>query len=71
MTAPVRRAGRARLPIGPRYYQGRESRTVCVATNLAPDEIATLDSAAGSLGESRSEFIRRAIHQRLAQKATP
>lgn len=57
--------GRPRAPHGPRHYQGRESRTVCVATNLGPDEIAELDRIAAEHGESRSEFIRRAVYARM------
>ena len=62
--------GRPRLPVGPpRIYEGREARTICVATTLAPDEVADLDRAAAELGVNRSECIRRAVRAAIA-KAT-
>jgi hypothetical protein len=38
-----------------------------VATNLSIEEVIELDHAAAYNGESRSEFIRRSIQQRIKE----
>lgn len=62
---------RPRLPAGPRTYRGRQCRTIPVATALGEAEVAAVDRAAASLGESRSEFVRQAIAARLETLQRP
>jgi len=61
------RPGRPRLPVGPRTYSGRTARLLCVATNLSIEEVLELDRAAAYNGETRAEFIRASIRQRIEE----
>jgi hypothetical protein len=59
---------RPRHPIAGRRARKRKDRDqilVPVTTNLPPDEVASLDALAGAAGESRSEYVRRAVVARM------
>lgn len=61
------RGGRSRIPVRDRRRpDGRESHTLCVSTCLTPTDVEDLDRVAALVGEHRSEFIRRAVADRIA-----
>lgn len=59
--------GRPRVPVGDRKYLNRWPRTIPVATNLSPDEVDELDRFAALASETRSEYIRRAVRERMSK----
>jgi hypothetical protein len=64
----VVRVSRPRLPVagrGGRKRKGTDQLGICISTNLPPEEVAALDALAGAAGESRSEYMRRAILARM------
>jgi predicted DNA-binding protein len=64
----VERVSNARLPVAGRRGRRRKDRDqllTVVSTNLPPEEVAALDALAGAAGETRSEYIRRAVLARM------
>ena len=62
------RVSNPRLPVALRRARKRKDREqllVSVTTNLPPEEVAALDALAGAAGESRSEYVRRAVLARM------